>query len=180
MPQKFACALRFRVRKVLVLSSTCTSTHSLVNPVDLRLTITDLNQHTNIQLVSGALLRALLPTTLALPSRKLLGFCVFLFFIATSAILASTRVGSRLTSLFSQIRPVLLPAFTRPITTSTMASKGYQTPPQAPPSFTATTTSLVEDAKALCGMFTEGYGFLVLGASCWRTLLALLFHRHAL
>lgn len=32
-----------------------------------------------------------------------------------------------------------------------MAPKQYRHPPQAPPSFTATPTSLLEDAKALCG-----------------------------
>jgi hypothetical protein len=34
-----------------------------------------------------------------------------------------------------------------------MAPKMYMKPPQAPPSFTATPTSLVEDAKAICGMY---------------------------
>jgi hypothetical protein len=98
---------------------------------------------------------ALLPNILALPSRLRAGFFIILFFIVTSAILASTRFGSRLASLFRQIRPAAaFPAFTRPVTTSTMAPKVYQKPPQAPPSFIATTTSLVEDAKAICGMFT--------------------------
>jgi hypothetical protein len=91
---------------------------------------------------------------LALSNRLRLGFFIVLFFVCTSAILASTRLGSRLTSLFSQIRPpTLFPAFTRPIITSTMAPKQYQKPPQAPPSFTATATSLVDDAKAICGTY---------------------------
>lgn len=102
---------------------------------------------------------ALLPN-LALPSRLRVGFFVILFFITTSAILASTRFGSRLTSLFTQIRPASFPAFTRPITTSTMAPKVYQKPPQAPPSFTATTTSLVDDAKAICGTCIASYSAL--------------------
>lgn len=76
---------------------------------------------------------ALIPNILALPPRLRFGFFVILFFVCIFAILASTRFGSRLTSLFSQIRPAPFPAFTRPITTSTMAPKQYKKPPQAPP-----------------------------------------------
>ena len=103
---------------------------------------------------------ALHQSILAPSNRLRLGFFVILFFVCTSAILASTRLGSRLTSLFSQIRPpTLFPALTRPIITSTMAPKEYQKPPQAPPSFTATPTSLVDDARAICGTYLGAFLF---------------------
>jgi metallopeptidase MepB len=71
-----------------------------------------------------------------------------LLFTGISLVLApNLRVGSRLTALLSQVKPH---KFTRPITSVTMAPERYQNPPQAPPSFTATTKSLVDDAKHLC------------------------------
>lgn len=75
-----------------------------------------------------------------------------LLFSAITFILASTRLGPRLTSLFTHLRPYKYPStYTiRPITNSTMAPPQYQSPPQAPPLFTATALSLVEDAKRIC------------------------------
>ncbi|KFY43986.1 hypothetical protein V495_03676, partial [Pseudogymnoascus sp. VKM F-4514 (FW-929)] len=79
-------------------------------------------------------------------------------FAGTLFILApSFRLGPRLSSIYSHLRPAATAATTRPpwtatapITTSTMAPTQYRTPPQAPPLFTATTASLVADAKKLC------------------------------
>lgn len=92
-------------------------------------------------------------STLALPFRFRSLFLAIFLFTSIYAILASTRLGPRLTSLFHQIRPLIytpqIPSF-RPILTSTMAPSKYQKPPQAPPLFTATPTSVVEEAKALC------------------------------
>jgi metallopeptidase MepB len=72
-------------------------------------------------------------------------FTCILFILASS----STRIGPRLSSLFNHFRPTYTKGF-RPITNSTMAPKQYKTPPQAPPLFTATKESLLEDAKKLC------------------------------
>lgn len=68
-------------------------------------------------------------------------------------ILAPFRAPSRLGSILNQIRP-LKPATSsispfRPVTTSSMAPGKFRKPPQAPPSFTATPDSVVEDTKKL-------------------------------
>jgi metallopeptidase MepB len=75
-------------------------------------------------------------------------------FIATSAILASIRLGGRVPSILQYVKPSPLrnPLYTqpfRPLTNSTMAPSQYKTPPQLPPKFTATKRSLVDDAKRL-------------------------------
>ena len=91
------------------------------------------------------------PNILAISSLLRLGFLIILFFVGTSAILSSmsVRFGNR---LFTQVRPAIFKLPFRPITTSTMAPKEFQKPPQAPPLFTASEKSLLEDAKAICGM----------------------------
>lgn len=90
---------------------------------------------------------------------SLLLFAVIVFTLAYSRV-----IGARLHSLFAQIRPAVytplssLPwggssnsnSNTRPLSDSTMASSKYRSPPQEPPLFTATATSLVDDAKKLC------------------------------
>jgi metallopeptidase MepB len=75
-------------------------------------------------------------------------------FIATTAILASIRLGGRVPSILQYVKPSPLrsPLYTqpfRPLTNSTMAPAQYKTPPQLPPKFTATKQSLIDDAKRL-------------------------------
>ncbi|PBP18423.1 peptidase family M3, partial [Diplocarpon rosae] len=86
-------------------------------------------------------------------SKLLITLLSLLIFFTIFFTLAPSRVGLRLSSLFAQIRPLVynpkLSSF-RPITNSTMAPAQYRSPPQAPPHFTATATSLIADAKALC------------------------------
>lgn len=96
-----------------------------------------------------------LPTCTVASSRltKLFLAAVALF-IATSAILASIRLGGRVPSILQYVKPSPLrhPLYTqpfRPLTNSTMAPSQYKTPPQLPPKFTATKESLVNDAKRL-------------------------------
>lgn len=86
-------------------------------------------------------------------------FRVFLIavalFISFSAILASLRFGARAPSILQHLRPsrpaLHIPA-QRPLTNSTMAPAQYKTPPQLPPKFTATPSSLIADTKRLVCM----------------------------
>lgn len=85
-------------------------------------------------------------------------FAVAAVLIATSAILASLRLGLRMPSLVQYIRPRPLhtPAALathpfRPLTNSTMAPTQYRKPPQLPPRFTATKETLISDTKRLVG-----------------------------
>lgn len=74
-------------------------------------------------------------------------------FITFALILASFgRFGARLGRLSHQIIPVgyLSSSQTALISSSSMAPKQYRTPPQAPPLFTATASSLINDSKRIC------------------------------
>lgn len=91
--------------------------------------------------------------TILASSRRLYFFAVALLFVFFSAvILAPFRATTRLNSIFNQIRPLkITPTWTssRPITTSTMAPQMFKKPPQAPPIFTATPKSVIEDTKKM-------------------------------
>ncbi|KAH0537202.1 hypothetical protein FGG08_005980 [Glutinoglossum americanum] len=97
------------------------------------------------------------PFILAIPRWVKATLAVVVVFLSFSLVLAPpTRFASRLSSIFSQIKPLVskpqntsLPTATRPVTTAAMASKPYRKPPQAPPTFTATPESLLEDSKKL-------------------------------
>lgn len=90
---------------------------------------------------------------LALPrfSKLSLLFGALLFF-TLSAILASSRWQSRLSSVLGHLKsPASYSPLSssRPLTNVSMAPAAYRTPPQAPPTFTATPASLLEDTKRL-------------------------------
>ncbi|KAB8349738.1 hypothetical protein FH972_023753 [Carpinus fangiana] len=90
-------------------------------------------------------------STLASPRLYKLLLVAFLF-ILTTLILASGRYSSRLSSVLNQLRPSTTfgsysPA--RPLTSAAMAPSAYRAPPQAPPTFTATPDSLIQDTKRL-------------------------------
>ena len=74
-------------------------------------------------------------------------------FILLSFILASTRFSSRLTNLFGHFRPFAVPAVVwpgpRPLTTATMAPTRYRNPPQPPPTFVTTPSSIIDDTNRL-------------------------------
>jgi len=75
-------------------------------------------------------------------------------FIAFSATLASLRFGIRAPSVLNYLKPSKLSLQTqtqaqRPLMNSSMAPAVYRKPPQLPPKFTATPSSLVADTKAL-------------------------------
>lgn len=90
---------------------------------------------------------------LAVPRRFKLSLFSLILFLAISFILASGRLVPRIKVLLSHVAPSKLssPSYTysRPITTATMAPQRYQNPPQAPPTFTATPSSLVEETKKI-------------------------------
>lgn len=63
---------------------------------------------------------------------------------------------SKASAIFAQIRPLVpkptlhpIPTASRPLTTATMAPQAFKKPPQAPPVFTGTAKSIVEDTKRL-------------------------------
>lgn len=67
-----------------------------------------------------------------------------------------TRFASKVSAIFQQLpqvktRPSLRPTYSsaRPLTTVAMAPQAFRTPPQAPPLFTGTLTSVIEDTKRL-------------------------------
>ena len=87
---------------------------------------------------------------------KLLFLSIFLF-ISIALILAfPTRFTQRASSFYSHIRLLsanltLYPVHiaSKPLTTLPMAPPAYKAPPQAPPLFTGTPTSVIEDTKRL-------------------------------
>ena len=80
----------------------------------------------------------------------LLGVALFL---CIAAILAFLRFGSRVPSVLAALKPTGLPSLSktqqRPLLNSSMAPQQYRRPPQAPPVFSATKESLMEDTKRL-------------------------------
>ncbi|KAI4141777.1 MAG: hypothetical protein LQ341_003433, partial [Variospora aurantia] len=87
--------------------------------------------------------------------------CAFLLFISLVLILApSARLASLLSAFYSKVLPLAKkpvpgqanqPTTTviRPLATTSMAPKAFKKPPQAPPMFTGTPKSLIEDTNAL-------------------------------
>jgi metallopeptidase MepB len=94
---------------------------------------------------------------LALSHPAKLSLVSFVLFIAIAFILAfPTRFPWRHLSILSQIKPlttktafhqVLNPA--KPLTTAAMAPPRFKTPPQSPPLFTGTASSIIQDTKRL-------------------------------
>ena len=84
-------------------------------------------------------------------SRRSKIFLISLFFICISIILASARFGGRVTSLLAHLKPStpVSSVPVRPLANSSMAPQQYRKPPQAPPKFTATPSSLIEDTHKL-------------------------------
>ena len=73
-----------------------------------------------------------------------------LLFFALAFTLAFPRFAPRLSNLVSQFRPPKAwSSSSRPLSSVSMAPARYQHPPQAPPCFTATPESLLEDTKRL-------------------------------
>lgn len=73
-------------------------------------------------------------------------------FISLSATLATVRFSGRAPSLLQYLKSSKFPLSTqaqRPLMNSSMAPSHYKKPPQLPPKFTATPSSLVEDTKKL-------------------------------
>lgn len=98
------------------------------------------------------------------PLPRLLLFLLVPVFVGLAAILvnlAIPRALSRFSSILSHkhFRPLHLHSTSpypslrhslRHVTSSSMAPEMYKSPPQAPPTFVGTKTSIVDDAKALC------------------------------
>jgi metallopeptidase MepB len=76
---------------------------------------------------------------------------VALFFIFSVVILAPFRGVYRLGSILNQIRPPrrVSATFQSPLRNLSTSTMGFRKPPQAPPTFTGTPESVVEDTKAL-------------------------------
>lgn len=75
-----------------------------------------------------------------------------LFFITIYFVLAPTRVAPRLSALLGHLNPIKgasTVSSSRPLTTAAMAPTHYRNPPQAPPLFTATPLSLMEETQKL-------------------------------
>jgi hypothetical protein len=94
--------------------------------------------------------------TLAKARPRLLIYTSLILFVSVVLILASTRFGARVKTVFNHFNP---PKFsgslgTRPLVNVTMADPRYQKPPQAPPKFTATPESLIADTKRLVSHLT--------------------------
>lgn len=97
------------------------------------------------------------PGKLALSKPLKLFALSFLLFIGIAFVLAPpSRFASRVSSIFEHLVPYgaktnLRPAIssTRPLTTSTMAPQAFKNPPQAPPLFTGTPESVIEDTKRI-------------------------------
>ena len=91
------------------------------------------------------------------PSKLLFLFlAIFLFFGAALILALPLRFAARLSAIVKQVRPFDLKPLihtstspTRPLTTATMAPSAFKTPPQAPPLFTGTPSSVVEDTKKI-------------------------------
>jgi len=68
-------------------------------------------------------------------------------------VLASSRFSPRLASIVGQLKPVKPSTSfrnsSRPLSTVSMAPARYHSPPQAPPTFTATPSSVIEDTKKI-------------------------------
>ena len=101
--------------------------------------------------------QSLSASTLAFTRPRKLFLAAVVLFISISLILAPPhRVASRLSALWKPLRPLYssTPAFTlpsdsKPLTYATMAPQPLKRPPQSPPKFDATSSSLIEDAKKL-------------------------------
>ncbi|KAI1168378.1 Metalloprotease [Nemania serpens] len=80
----------------------------------------------------------------------LLSLAILLFAIAFN--LAAPRAVARLSLYRNHLRPrPSSPSITsRPLVTAAMAANKYRNPPQAPPTFTGSKESIIDDAKALC------------------------------
>lgn len=93
---------------------------------------------------------------LAVPrSIKLLLISIFLFLSIALILALPVRFASRTSAIFYHLRPTTKPvssptfASHRPLTTAAMAPQRFKQPPQAPPLFTGTASSIVEDTKRL-------------------------------
>ena len=97
-------------------------------------------------------------------SFKLAGFrslkyifpAIFLFAGIIFILASPLTVAARLSALIRQIRPSNLKpvsypptSFTKPLTTAAMAPQAFRTPPQAPPLFTGTPSSILEDTRRI-------------------------------
>ena len=109
--------------------------------------------------LAGPRLRVQLPTSptraTAKPSLKLLVTSLLLFLSITFVLASSLRYGARVKNILAHF-PAQLPKYTvsqignqRPLTNVSMAPEKYRKPPQAPPKFTGTPKSLIEDTKRI-------------------------------